>query len=54
MNFLQNLKDFDKDNIKPDVMAKLRKEYICLKDFKPNIVAKASSAAEGLCKWIIG
>lgn len=54
MNFLQNLKDFDKDNIKPDVMAKLRKEYICLKDFKPSIVAKASSAAEGLCKWIIG
>lgn len=53
MNFLQNLKDFDKDNIKPDIMAKLRKEYIPHKDFKPNIVAKASSAAEGLCKWII-
>lgn len=53
MNFLQSLKDFDKDNIKPDIMAKLRKEYIPHKDFKPNIVAKASSAAEGLCKWII-
>ncbi|KAF7282405.1 hypothetical protein GWI33_002719 [Rhynchophorus ferrugineus] len=53
MNFLQALKDFDKDNIKPDIMAKLRKEYIPHKDFKPNIVAKASSAAEGLCKWII-
>lgn len=53
MNFLQCLKDFDKDNIKPDIMAKLRKEYLPHKDFKPNIVAKASSAAEGLCKWII-
>ncbi|XP_018571400.1 dynein heavy chain 12, axonemal [Anoplophora glabripennis] len=53
MNFLQGLKDFDKDNIKPDVMVKLRKEYIPHKDFKPSIVAKASSAAEGLCKWII-
>lgn len=53
MNFLQALKDFDKDNIKPDIIAKLRKEYISHKDFKPNIVAKASSAAEGLCKWII-
>ncbi|KAL1506278.1 hypothetical protein ABEB36_005670 [Hypothenemus hampei] len=53
MNFLQSLKDFDKDNIKPDVMAKLRKEYIPHKDFKPHIVAKASSAAKGLCKWII-
>ncbi|CAH1159888.1 unnamed protein product [Phaedon cochleariae] len=53
MNFLQALKDFDKDNIKPEYMAKLRKEYIPHKDFKPVIVAKASSAAEGLCKWII-
>uniref|UniRef100_A0AAR5PYC5 AAA+ ATPase domain-containing protein n=1 Tax=Dendroctonus ponderosae TaxID=77166 RepID=A0AAR5PYC5_DENPD len=53
MNFLQNLKDFDKDNIKPELMAKLRKEYISNKDFNPSIVAKASSAAEGLCKWII-
>ncbi|KAJ8944984.1 hypothetical protein NQ318_010186 [Aromia moschata] len=53
INFLQSLKDFDKDNIKPDIMAKLRKEYIPHKDFKPQVVAKASSAAEGLCKWII-
>ncbi|KAJ8931053.1 hypothetical protein NQ314_016082, partial [Rhamnusium bicolor] len=53
MNFLQSLKDFDKDNIKVDIMTKLRKEYIPHKDFKPSIVAKASSAAEGLCKWII-
>ncbi|KAG5865749.1 hypothetical protein JTB14_010830 [Gonioctena quinquepunctata] len=53
MNFLQVLKDFDKDNIKPEAMAKLRKEYIPHKDFKPSIVAKASGAAEGLCKWII-
>ncbi|XP_072386040.1 dynein axonemal heavy chain 7 isoform X2 [Diabrotica undecimpunctata] len=53
INFLQTLKDFDKDNIKPDAIAKLRKEYIPHKDFKPAVVAKASSAAEGLCKWII-
>ncbi|KAF2899450.1 hypothetical protein ILUMI_06724 [Ignelater luminosus] len=51
--FLQNLKDFDKDHIKADVMVKIRKEYLPHKDFKPNVVAKASSAAEGLCKWII-
>lgn len=53
MNFLQQLKDFDKDNIKTDIMTKIRKEYLPHKDFKPQIVAKASSAAEGLCKWII-
>nr|XP_014091747.2 dynein heavy chain 12, axonemal isoform X1 [Bactrocera oleae] len=53
MNFLQQLKDFDKDNIKPEIMARIRKEFIPNKDFQPRIVAKASSAAEGLCKWII-
>ncbi|KAJ3639667.1 hypothetical protein Zmor_003011 [Zophobas morio] len=53
MNFLQTLKDFDKDNIKPEIMVKIRKDYLPHKDFKPHIVAKASSAAEGLCKWII-
>lgn len=53
MNFLQSLKDFDKDHIKPEIIAKIRKEYLPHKDFKPSVVAKASSAAEGLCKWII-
>lgn len=53
MNFLQTLKDFDKDHIKPEVMTKIRKDYLPHKDFKPHVVAKASSAAEGLCKWII-
>ncbi|KAK5645095.1 hypothetical protein RI129_006395 [Pyrocoelia pectoralis] len=53
MNFLQSLKDFDKDNIKVEVMTTIRKEFLPHKDFKPEIVAKASSAAEGLCKWII-
>ena len=32
---------------------KIRKDFIPHKDFKPETVAKASSAAEGLCKWII-
>ncbi|KAF5300254.1 hypothetical protein FQR65_LT09209 [Abscondita terminalis] len=53
MNFLQSLKDYDKDHIKPEIMAKIRKEYLVHKDFVPRVVAKASSAAEGLCKWII-
>nr|CAI5837150.1 unnamed protein product [Callosobruchus analis] len=53
MNFLQTLKDFDKDHIKPEIMVKIRKDYLPHKDFNPRIVAKASSAAEGLCKWII-
>ncbi|CAB3257078.1 unnamed protein product [Arctia plantaginis] len=53
MSFLESLKNFDKDNISIPVMQKIRKEYLTNKDFKPHIVAKASTAAEGLCKWII-
>lgn len=53
MSFLENLRNFDKDNIPVDVMKKIRKEYLSHKDFKPHIIAKSSSAAEGLCKWII-
>ncbi|KAL0118616.1 hypothetical protein PUN28_009352 [Cardiocondyla obscurior] len=52
MNFLQNLKDYDKDNIEPAVMQIIKKTYMTDSSFVPHIVAKASSAAEGLCKWV--
>ncbi len=35
------------------VMTKIRKEYITNADFDPAKVANASSAAEGLCKWVL-
>ncbi|XP_059054918.1 dynein axonemal heavy chain 12 [Achroia grisella] len=53
MGFLDSLRNFDKDNIPIATMQKIRKEYLSNKDFKPHIIAKASAAAEGLCKWII-
>lgn len=53
MTFLQQLKDYDKDNIPPNIMKAVRTQYLTHKDFKPKVVAKASSAAEGLCKWVI-
>jgi len=34
-------------------MAKIRKEYTKNPEFDPTKVAKASSAAEGLCKWVL-
>ena len=34
-------------------MQKIRKEYITNPEFDPAKVVKASSAAEGLCKWIL-
>lgn len=84
LNFLRDLKEYDKDNIpvrvhqkthfdfivhsllryyhlchllsvfppQVSVMQKIRAEYMTNPDFDPSIVAKASSAAEGLCKWI--
>uniref|UniRef100_A0A671WWX8 Dynein axonemal heavy chain 12 n=1 Tax=Sparus aurata TaxID=8175 RepID=A0A671WWX8_SPAAU len=52
MNFLRDLKEYDKDNIPAAVMQKIRSEYMTNPDFDPTVVAKASSAAEGLCKWI--
>ncbi|XP_054010575.1 dynein axonemal heavy chain 7-like [Hylaeus anthracinus] len=52
MNFLQNLKDYDKDNIPHNIMQVIKKTYMTDNNFKPHVVAKASSAAEGLCKWV--
>ncbi|PVD24358.1 hypothetical protein C0Q70_14839 [Pomacea canaliculata] len=53
MNFLGMLKEYDRDNIPVHVMQKIRKEYITNPEFDPAKVANASSAAEGLCKWIL-
>ncbi|GAX74205.1 hypothetical protein CEUSTIGMA_g1654.t1 [Chlamydomonas eustigma] len=51
-NFVKTLKDYDKDNVKPAIIDRIRKEYTCNADFTPANAAKASSAAEGLCKWV--
>ena len=34
-------------------MSKIRKEFIPNPDFDPSKVKNASSAAEGLCRWVI-
>ncbi|EGD75848.1 dynein heavy chain 7 [Salpingoeca rosetta] len=52
MKFLQSLKDYDKDNISPKVMKEIRDRFIPDENFVPEKVAKASVAAEGLCKWV--
>ncbi|XP_015987103.2 dynein heavy chain 12, axonemal isoform X12 [Rousettus aegyptiacus] len=53
MNFLRDLREYDKDNIPVTIMQKIRGEYLTNPEFDPPKVAKASSAAEGLCKWIM-
>ena len=52
MNFLNTLKTFDKDNINQVAMDRIRKEFMTNPDFSPDVIAKASSAAQGLCRWV--
>ena len=52
MDFIDKLKNYDKDNIPPKIMKRIRNEYIPNADFTPERIAKASSACEGMCRWI--
>eukprot|EP00919_Chromeraceae_sp_WS-2016_P024794 GHVR01058592.1.p1 GENE.GHVR01058592.1~~GHVR01058592.1.p1 ORF type:complete len:1591 (-),score=375.53 GHVR01058592.1:134-4906(-) len=54
IKFLPNLFDFsanEKDNIN-DETCEFVEAYILLENFNPAVAKKASSAAEGLCKWV--
>ena len=48
--FLESLQKYDKDNIKPEVITKIR-NYTTNPDFDPVLIEKASKAAKGLCMW---
>eukprot|EP01018_Ginkgo_biloba_P007890 Gb_26553 [translate_table: standard] len=50
-NFLPSLRDFDKDNIPPATIERIR-PYLAKADFDPDVVKKASKAAHGLCSWV--
>uniref|UniRef100_A0A8C3D5L5 Dynein axonemal heavy chain 12 n=1 Tax=Cairina moschata TaxID=8855 RepID=A0A8C3D5L5_CAIMO len=50
---LKNLMTCNAFVIQAAVMQKIRAEYLTNPEFDPPKVAKASSAAEGLCKWIM-
>ncbi|XP_071822297.1 dynein axonemal heavy chain 7-like isoform X1 [Apostichopus japonicus] len=52
MKFLQSLMDYDKDNIPPNIIKVIRSKYIPNPDFVPEKIRQASTAAEGLCKWV--
>ncbi|KAI1896260.1 hypothetical protein AGOR_G00092970 [Albula goreensis] len=52
MKFLENLKAFDKDNIPPANIKKIRDKFIDNPEFQPAIIKNVSSACEGLCKWV--
>ncbi|KAM9486848.1 dynein axonemal heavy chain 7-like, partial [Clarias gariepinus] len=52
MKFLQSLHDYNKDNIPSAYMTIIRSKYITNPDFVPEKIRTASTAAEGLCKWV--
>ncbi|TNM97969.1 hypothetical protein fugu_014215 [Takifugu bimaculatus] len=52
LKLLDSLKTYDKDNIPPPYMKKIRDNYINNPDFQPSIITKVSSACEGLCSWV--
>lgn len=53
-NFISSLKTYDKDNVKPAIIDRIRKEYTCNAEFTPANAAKASSAAEVRCGVWVG
>ncbi|KAL3855114.1 hypothetical protein ACJMK2_014343, partial [Sinanodonta woodiana] len=52
MKFLESLVQFDKDNIPEAYMKIIRAKYITNPEFDPLKVRNASTACEGLCKWV--
>ncbi|XP_074520194.1 dynein axonemal heavy chain 6 [Halichoeres trimaculatus] len=50
-NFLKRLTDYDKDNIKPQILLKLQR-YISNPDFIPEKVEKVSKACRSMCMWV--
>ncbi|TTH38815.1 Dynein beta chain, ciliary [Bagarius yarrelli] len=52
-DFLQSLINFDKEHIPDATVRVLRDEYLSDPDFNPEFVRLKSSAAAGLCAWVI-
>ncbi|GLD91835.1 hypothetical protein PINS_up000368 [Pythium insidiosum] len=52
VNFLQQIKTFDKDAIRDKTVAALKK-YTSKPTFNPDVVRKVSSAAGALCSWVL-
>ena len=51
--FLKSLLNFDKDNIPVNCVDACEKEYISNPNFSPDNIRSKSSAAAGLCGWVV-
>ncbi|XP_062864847.1 dynein axonemal heavy chain 6 isoform X2 [Trichomycterus rosablanca] len=50
-NFLRKLMEYDKDNIRPQILQKLQR-YVQNPDFVPEKVEKVSKACKSMCMWV--
>ncbi len=50
MNFLDRLKNYDKNNIPENILKKLR-VYTAKNEFDPVIVGQKNLASKSLCMW---
>ncbi|CAG0885871.1 unnamed protein product [Darwinula stevensoni] len=52
LKFLDTLRSYDKANILPHIMKKIREKYILNPDFDPEVIKDVSRACVNLCKWV--
>lgn len=52
LHFLDSLLAFDKDNIPERIIAKIRTTILTNPNFDPDKIRNASTACEGLCRWV--
>jgi dynein heavy chain len=53
IRFLDSLLFFNKDNIPERIIIKIRSSILINPNFDPDKIRNASTACEGLCKWVI-
>ncbi|XP_050716714.1 dynein axonemal heavy chain 3-like isoform X3 [Eriocheir sinensis] len=52
MKFLQNLLQYDKENIPTKIISHVRTKFYSHPDFDPKKIRMVSMACEGLCRWV--
>ena len=52
LKFLDSLINYDKNNINPAVMKRIREKFIPDPGFDPMSIRSVSTACEGLCRWV--
>ena len=53
LNFLERLKNYDRNHIPDSTLKKLRNNYFNRSDFDPVVVGQKNLASKSLCMWCI-